>query len=215
MRRVMSGFAEGKFVVFEGVDGCGKGTQIKIAAGYIFELDKRNEVLITREPTWRFSEIRSRMAQAKDTKQHAEWFVEMFLNDRQQHLEQTILPSLERGVHVLCDRYKYSTMAYQHNQGFDLNRLISMQRTFRIPDLTLLFDCSAKIAFERRKSGGAVDTFEKDLDFQQRLRNTYLSLPKLLNGTTNPENEGRYENIVVINAEQSVSDIFNDVKKKH
>ena len=60
--------ARGKFIVFEGIDGCGKGTQAILACNYIFNKDKRNDVLLTREPTRENQQIRNKMSQENDVK---------------------------------------------------------------------------------------------------------------------------------------------------
>jgi len=194
---------KGKFIVFEGIDGCGKGTQIKLAASYLFDLNKDYDVFITREPTRDFKEIRERMAKDNDAKHDAEWYAKMFVADRKNHIQKHILPALENGTHVLSDRYKYSTLVYQHTQGIPIEELIKMHAGLIIPDLTIIFDCPPEIAFKRRKLSGATDVFEKDLKFQEELRKNYLLLKDAL----------PYENIVIIDSTKQVSEVFEEVKK--
>jgi dTMP kinase len=194
---------KGKFIVFEGIDGCGKGTQMKKAASYIFDLNKDFDVYITREPTRDFKEIRQRMASGTDVKKDAEWYAHAFVSDRKNHADNYIRPALEKGTHVLCDRFKYSTLAYQHAQGMKLGHLIEMHKGILVPDLILIFDCPASVAFERRKKEGATDVFDKDLKFQEELRKNYLKL----------KNELSDENIVIIDATKSIEEVFDEVKK--
>lgn len=193
---------KGKFIVFEGPDGCGKGTQIKIAASYIFDLSKDYDVYITREPTRDYKEIRQRMSQGTDVKKDAEWYANMFVADRRNHVEKYILPALQNGTHVLTDRYKHSTLAYQHTQGIDLNKLIEMHKGLIVPDLTLIFDCSAKLAFQRRRFEGATDVFDKDLEFQEQLRQNYLKLKDVL----------KDENIVIIDGSKPIDEVAIQTK---
>jgi dTMP kinase len=192
----------GKFIVFEGIDGCGKGTQLKLASGYVFDLSKDYDVFVTREPTRDFKEIRLRLAAGKSSDDDADWYARAFFQDRLNHVKEYILPMLNKGTHVLSDRYKYSTITYQHAQGLDLNSLIEMHKSILVPDLAMVFDLPAEAAFERRGKEGAPDVFDRDLAFQETLRRGYLNLKKAL-----PE-----ENIVVINANRPIADVFKDVK---
>ncbi|HDD70709.1 MAG TPA: dTMP kinase, partial [Candidatus Woesearchaeota archaeon] len=111
---------------------------------------------------------------------------------------------LEKGTHILCDRYKHSTLAYQTTQGMDFERLKEMHKGMLIPDLTLIFDCPARIAFERREQAGATDVFDKDLEFQEKLRQNYLKLKEKLAG----------EKIIIIDATRTPKEIFSEVKKE-
>lgn len=190
----------GKFVVFEGIDGCGKGTQLKLAASYLFDKNKDHDLYLTREPTKDFHEIRERMSKGSDVTKDVEWYAQMFIEDRRNHVKKYINPALENGVHVLCDRYKYSTLAYQHTQGMCLKSLINMHEGLIVPDLVLIYDCDPEIAFNRRKNDGATDVFDKDLEFQKRLRENYLKLKDILDK----------ENIQIINSSYSIRDVFDE-----
>ena len=194
---------QGKFIVFEGIDGCGKGTQLKLAASFIFDLSKDYDVYITREPTRDFKEIRERMAAGTDVKQDAEWYANAFVQDRKNHASKYIQPALNNGTQVLSDRYKYSTLIYQSTQGMDFAKLTEMHAGLPVPDLIIIFDCSAKIAFQRRKADGATDVFDKDLEFQEKLRQNYLNLKEKF-----PE-----ENIIIIDATKATAEVFNEVKQ--
>ncbi|MFQ5531962.1 MAG: dTMP kinase, partial [Candidatus Nanoarchaeia archaeon] len=115
----------GKFIVFEGIDGCGKDTQLDLAAVYVRGLDKYNEIYLTREPTWRAPEIRKKMGSSGDPEKEAEWFARAFIyEDRVPHILEDIEPALEKGWHVLSSRFEHSTEAYQSAQGISLMKLI-------------------------------------------------------------------------------------------
>ena len=196
----------GKFVVFEGIDGCGKGTQISRANNYVFNLSKDYDLLLTREPTRDFAEIRSRMASGSDVKKDAYWYLNAFVSDRRNHCLNYISPNLERGTHVFCDRFKYSTLAYQQTQGISLAEIIAEHEKYKeilVPDLTIIYDCQANVAFERRKKAGAIDVFDKDFSFQEKLREKYLLLQRELS----------QERIVVIDGSMDVDEVFNETKK--
>jgi len=196
----------GKFIVFEGIDGCGKGTQLEMAVSYFFRKDKKTDIYMTREPTRNSSEIRKRMAEGENVIQDAVWYTNAFFEDRIQHCEEDIKPALARGTDVFCDRYKHSTIAYQSLQGIDLQRLIEIHKKdprIIIPDLTLIYDCPAEVAFKGRNSDNPTDVFDKDLEFQRKLRNIYLKMPDLL-----PK-----EKIIMWDATLSPEEVFKSTKQ--
>lgn len=197
--------AKGKFIVFEGIDGCGKGTQLKLAHSYLWDFSKTVNVFSTREPTANFSEIRERMATGRVVSDDRIWYAQQFTADRINHRQNYLTPILALGIHVLCDRYYHSTLTYQNVQGISFEELLKMQKEYSeilIPDLTFIFDCPAEIAFERRKKAGITDVFERELEFQRKLRKDYLSLPGKLE-----------EKIVVIDSIKSIEKVFKETKE--
>jgi dTMP kinase len=86
--------------------------------------------------------------------------LDLFLEDRRLHLSEEVMPMLARGVVVVCDRYKYSTVCYQHLQGFALEHLVALNG-FLSPDVAFLVRLSADTAVERiRDRGRSKDIFE-------------------------------------------------------
>src|SRR3989344_2404354 len=195
---------KGKFIVFEGIDGCGKGTQLKLSHNYLWDKSKDCEIYSTREPTFHSKEIREKMKSDMDVNMDAEWYAQHFVDDRKNHVKLDIEPRLERGSIVFCDRFSYSTFAYQHTQGLRMSYLIKLHEGIIVPDLVLLYDCPVEIAFERRKNEGATDVFDKDLEFQIKLRSNYLLVKESL------ENH----NIVVIDSSRSINDVFHETKSQ-
>lgn len=184
---------KGLFIVFEGIDGSGKSTQIPAIAKYILEKSKYNHVLITREP-YKSREIREILRQDSDPYAKARKLAELFVQDRKEHVDEIILPALEKGLYVISDRYKYSTIAYQSAQGIPLEELIEMHKGMPVPDLVLVFDVPVNIAKERMSRDSRNEhKFESNTEFQEKLRQKYLELPKILPG----------ENIIIINGEKS------------
>jgi len=196
----------GKFIVFEGIDGSGKGTQMKLCASFIFDLNKDFDVYLTREPTRDFKEIRRAMAQATNARDSPEWYAEMFVKDRRHHVDLHIEPALARGTHVLCDRYKHSTLAYQHTQGLPLEQLQVMHAGLLVPDLTLIFDCDVPTAFARRHADGATDVFEKDSAFQEQLRANYHKVHQML--TTQ-----QGERVAIVRSDRPVEEVALEVRQ--
>ena len=170
---------KGLFIVFEGIDGSGKTTQIERLANYIRKKDKYQDVLLTREPTWRATNIKSILTTSNDAYSGGLRCAEYFIDDRAEHVNSQILPALEQGAYVLCDRFTLSTLGYQSTQRVDLSLLIQMHNDRKIitPDLTFFVDTPVSVAVERRlKRGDPAEKFEKDTSFQEELRNSYISI---------------------------------------
>lgn len=196
------------FIVFEGMDGCGKSDQIWRLARYLSTLNKYNHVLVTREP-YKAREIREILQKDEPAEEKAQELTELFVKDRQEHVDELIQPNLEKGIIVISDRYKYSTIAYQAAQGQDIKKLVEMHKGMPIPNFIFIVDTSVEEAFCRmnkdkkeniRKSE---QKFERSQEFQEKVRQNYLKMPKLL-----PE-----ENIIILDGNKTIEEIFEDVKE--
>ena len=143
-----------RLITFEGVDGCGKSTQLQRTADWL--LAQGQDVVTTFEPgdTPLGSEIR-RLLLAGEFVPVAEAELLLFLADRAQHVQQVIKPALERGVWVLCDRYSDSTLAYQlaarclGDSVAGLRDMLRFAECGVTPAQTLWFDVSVDEAFKR------------------------------------------------------------------
>jgi dTMP kinase len=179
---------EGKiplFISFEGIDGCGKSTQVSRFAATLRSRGIR--VLVTREPggTKIGKGIRDILLRAENI--HLAPLAELFLYaaDRAQHVAEVIRPALEAKKWVVCDRFFDATTVYQglSLEGYD--RLIeAVNREITLgcqPDLTFLLDCPAEVGLERiatrHRRRKDRDRFErKALDFHIKVRYGYLTL---------------------------------------
>jgi dTMP kinase len=167
----------GAFITFEGIEGSGKTTQIKLLAEYF--ASKGLDVVLTKEPggTRIGTKIRSLILdpETKFTAKNTE--VLLFYADRLEHVETVIKPALAEGKTVLCDRYIDSTTAYQiYGREVDpdfiktLNTLIQL-----MPVKTILLDMSPEEGLSRAKIRGQLDRFEQEeINFHRRLREGYL-----------------------------------------
>ncbi|MED5290364.1 MAG: dTMP kinase, partial [SAR324 cluster bacterium] len=142
----------GTFITFEGIDGCGKTTQIQLARTF---LEKQgNQVITTLEPggTDIGIQIRKILLNQKNQSLVQESEMLLYLADRIQHLKEVILPALEKGNLVLCDRFHDSTVAYQgFGRGLDLKLIRSIEEkaiTPHAPFLTFLLDIEPKLALK-------------------------------------------------------------------
>src|SRR3989338_5000976 len=122
----------GKFIVLEGMDGAGTTTRATRLGDYLFKRDKRNTVLLTREPTVHSpygQRLRrcliGEVPEQDMPKNPLEW-ADLFVNDRKFHVRQIIIPAVREGHHVVCDRHMLSTLAYQSAQGADMETLVKM-----------------------------------------------------------------------------------------
>ena len=166
---------KGKFIVFDGIDGCGKGTQAVLFAGRLYSAGKSRHVLLTSEP-WNSEEIRRRLRQETDPYSNSELMARLYIEDRRSHIAQLIILNTTRGVHVVSDRYKFSTIGYQTTQGLDMDDLIARHSGFLIPDITFFVDVPVEIATsrlaERARRESREPKFEQP-EFQEKLRRNY------------------------------------------
>ena len=192
------------FITFEGADGCGKTTQLKLLADYL--VAKGKEVLITREPGSKgLGEKLREILLNYDGEVAPECESFLFLADRAQHIATIVKPAIEAGKIVLCDRHTDSTVAYQgYGRGLDLDRinyLNSVAVNGVKPDLTIVFDVDIETSMKR--VGDEKDRMESGGDaFFNRVRNGYLEIAKQ-----------EPERVKVIDASQSIEQVFEDVLK--
>ena len=196
--------AKGIFIVLDGLDGSGKSTVAKMLHEHICSKEGYN-ALLTSEPTdGKYGrEIRKMLAEEKNPKENAGKMLELFVKDRQEHLKDTILPFLEKENGkknaVICDRYYYSTIAFQSAQGMDTTSIIEKNKNFLKPDIVLIMDINPEIALKRieyRKN----EKFEK-LEFMKELREIFLKLPKIVQ-----------DNIHIIDASRSNKAVFEQIR---
>jgi dTMP kinase len=171
----------GKFISFEGIDGCGKSTQSKILSDELTTHGKK--VLLTREPggSKGAEEIRNLLLTGETDRWSAETEILLFTAARRDHLERTILPALEIGSTVICDRFSDSTRVYQGVTRGDLRDVVDqLDKTMipRQPDVTVLVDLDPKIGLARALSRSDNEARFEDfgLEMQIKLREGFLTL---------------------------------------
>ena len=194
--------SNGMFITFEGADGCGKTTQQMLAADNLES--KGYEVLITREPGAKGlgEDIRKILLDYKGpVSERCESL--LFLADRAQHVDNMILPAIENGQIVLCDRYTDSTVAYQgygRQQNLErIKKLNDFATNLLKPDLTFVFDIDVETSMQR--VGKEKDRMESEgKEFHNRVRNGYLKLA-----------EEEPNRIKVLDAAKSIDEIHEEV----
>lgn len=202
----------GAFVTFEGIEGCGKTSQITMLGEHLIK--KGYSVLMTREPggTSVGESVREILLNAGNSSMRS--LTELFLLEavRHQHVDEVIVPSLQDGKVVLCDRFSDATSAYQgFGRGIDreMIELINGWSTGGLkPHLTILLDCPVEEGIDRsldrlRKEGKleGESRFEKEgLEFHARVREGYLEIAK--------EEPGRFR---LLNATASLEKIHKEI----
>jgi dTMP kinase len=180
----------GLFITFEGIEGCGKTTQITLGGDFLHK--KNLSCLITREPggTPIGDEIRKILLDTRYREIVPLTELLLYTASKVQHLHQVIQPALVTGSIILCDRFFDATVAYQgYGEGLDLMLLREVQTSCLqqfSPDVTLLLDCPVELGLRRSrqriKQEGkeqAEGRFEeKELAFHERVRQGYLELAR-------------------------------------
>jgi dTMP kinase len=179
----------GKLITFEGIDGCGKSTQMRLLGQYLTE--RGVAVVSTREPGGTELGRKVRSALLDGGAGSVEPLAELLLYaaDRAQHVRRVILPALSLGKVVLSDRFYDATTVYQgYARGFDLelvNQLNELATGGLKPDLTLLFDLDVETGLKRtmrRGDGTGVTAAGPDrldqepVEFHERVRQAYLDI---------------------------------------
>jgi len=172
----------GLFVTFEGIDGCGKSTQVSEAQKRLAE--KGIACCVTREPGGTaIAEAIRGMLLSPDNKEMCDpCEVLLYLAARAQHCDEKIAPALGRGEVVLCDRFQEATFAYQgFGRGFDIGTLAQMNEFATAgvaPSLTFVFDIDVDTSISRlKKTGKPQDRLEASgREFYEKVRKGYLNL---------------------------------------
>lgn len=189
---------KGIFITFEGIEGSGKSTQVRLL---IAALERRNlPYLSTREPggTVISESIRSILLNPDFPEMKPETELLLYCASRAQHTGELILPALQEGKIVICDRYYDSTYAYQ-GAARDLDEtLIDTLTNFatygRIPDITFLIDLPVEIGLGRIKARQLDRLEQENAEFHNKVRQQFLSIANkcpsrfyVLNGSDDPE----------------------------
>lgn len=167
--------ARGKLIVFEGIDGTGKSTHIRLLSQF---LESRGiAVRASFEPTRGEWGMRVRAAALSGQRLSVEEEIHCLLQDRREHVQQLISPALAAGQWVLLDRYYLSMMAYQGATGADVQQILRQNEAFApAPDLAFWLDIPVELSMQRIQARGqGSDAFEKR-PFQEAVSRIYAAM---------------------------------------
>ncbi len=203
----------GRFITFEGGEGTGKSTQVKLLAEYL--KGKKVDVVLTKEPggTPIGQELRSMLCTGDKDKFDAVAEALLYYADRRIHMQQKVLPALEKGSWVISDRFADSTMAYQY---YGYNKRVSKQMLDELykmtvgdfyPDLTIILDIDPEIGLARSMAVNSTYAVQetrhesRGIEFHQNLRKGFLEIAKT---------SDRY---VVVDANKTIEDLHANIVK--
>lgn len=196
--------APGRFITFEGADGCGKSTQMNLLAEYLRE--RGYDVLCTREPGGcEISErIREVVLDIRHKGMSSECEALLYAASRAEHVRQVLLPAVKSGKIVLCDRFLDSSFAYQargRELGDEFIRQINAPARAITPDRTLLFVGDREAVSRRLRSGTQLDRIEVEGDsFVRRVYQAYEEI-----------HAAEPERVHLIDSNRTIEEIFADV----
>ena len=196
--------SQGRFIVLEGIDGCGKSTQIALLAERLRA--EGREVALTAEPTSSPSGKMLREALGGKDKRTACEMAALFLLDRIYHnvSEDGIGALLAKGVDVICDRYYYSSLAYQGREtDFEWVRAMNLDcPEIRRPDLCIFLDLEPSVSLERiAASRTSTEIYEKK-ELLEKFRARFLSVFEMLKAT---------DSVAIVDAARSIDEVAEDV----
>ncbi|NJR64689.1 MAG: dTMP kinase [Leptolyngbyaceae cyanobacterium CRU_2_3] len=209
---------QGRLIVFEGVEGCGKTTQIArsqtwlLESGLLAQLKTQSQIshlVVTREPggTELCQAIRQLLLHptGQEAMQNRTELL-LYAADRSQHVAGFLKPQLAKGALVLCDRFTDSTIAYQgYGRRLDRNLIDQLNQIATdglTSDLTLWLDVAVEVGLMRAKQRGTGDRIEQaTLDFHQRVQQGFTELA-----------QAHPQRIVRIDASRSEEQVFKDIQ---
>ncbi|VAW90777.1 Thymidylate kinase [hydrothermal vent metagenome] len=195
----------GKFITIEGGEGVGKTTNMEFITKYL--VSKSINHIVTREPggTDLGELLREIMLDPKQSNICSDSELLLMFAARAQHLQQKIIPALEKGCWVVCDRFTDATYAYQGGgRGIDFSRIAILEEWVQghlRPDLTILFDMPVELGMARAVSRSDPDRFEQEkLDFFERVRTSYRNIAL--------KNTSQYK---IIDASKNLQDVQSQI----
>ncbi len=160
--------SNGRFIVLEGIDGCGKTTIAKLLAKEL------SNTLITKEPTASSKKIHAVLQHRAQAPKPLD-FQKLYIADRLIHIKKVIVPALKKGETVICQRYAMSTYAY--GMAFGLKEK-DVTHEFLIPDVTFILDLPTSVAMERIKKRKEEKEYFEKREKLAKIRKQYLVLAK-------------------------------------
>ena len=195
----------GSFITLEGIEGSGKSTSLETITKTLS--DHNINFILTKEPGGGplGQDLRALLLD-KTSRISPDTELLLMMADRKDHIDNYVIPNLEKGIWIISDRYLDSTYAYQGGgrqiDTSKIDKLVSLL-DLPIPDLTILFDLAPSIALKRAQKRSALDRFESEpIDFHERIRSTYLLLSEL-----------HSERFKLVDSSKEIIEVQDQVKK--
>ena len=195
----------GSFITLEGIEGSGKSTSLETITKTLS--DHNINFILTKEPGGGplGQDLRTLLLD-KSSRISPDTELLLMMADRKDHIDNYVIPNLEKGIWIISDRYLDSTYAYQGGgrqiDTSKIDKLVSLL-DLPIPDLTILFDLAPSIALKRAQKRSALDRFESEpIDFHERIRSTYLLLSEL-----------HSERFKLVDSSKEIIEVQDQVKK--
>lgn len=187
----------GKFIVFEGPDGSGQSTQAELLRTFLIK--QGQSVILTKEPT-KESQASQKISEILNNKINTDpkELQQLFTEDRREHLEKTIIPSLKNGSIVISDRYFFSTFAFG-SLSCDFDWLISINREFPVPDATFFLEASPEVCIQRIINRGRPVQFFETKEKLEKVMANYKKISSM------------FPNIHLINGERPIEVINQEI----
>jgi len=195
----------GSFITLEGIEGSGKSTSLETITKTLS--DHNINFILTKEPGGGpLGQYLRALLLDKSSRISPDTELLLMMADRKDHIDNYVIPNLEKGIWIISDRYLDSTYAYQGGgrqiDTSKIDKLVSLL-DLPIPDLTILFDLAPSIALKRAQKRSALDRFESEpIDFHERIRSTYLSLSEL-----------HSERFKLVDSSKEIIEVQDQVKK--
>ena len=169
--------SRGKFIVLEGLDGSGKTTQLQLLHERMQQHCKQRKCFATREPSESFPGLLCRGISRRSIQVENETIAMLFAADRYEHVVGELLPQLEQGNHILCDRYYFSNFAYQM-LSTDLESLLAYNKKamdLLHPDVTIYVDVSPEECAARRSTSRTSEELYEKVDTAKKIYRNYMT----------------------------------------
>jgi len=200
----------GKLITFEGIDGCGKTTVANLVQSKLLAANaKPFNIVLEAEPTRTAVGTLLRDVLRWETNRdlhYTEFMAYLMMADRSRHYWNKMEPMLAQGCHIFCDRYKWSSYAYQSAGGMDLEYLVELNRTTPPPDLVVLFNISPEQAFARIKATRTHTEMFDNLEILTKIANVYQLLSS---GHNKFFKESDYTTVVTVDASKPLAEVVS------
>lgn len=198
---MIKGNYPGKFIVIEGLDGSGKSAQVDLVIDFLKREGK--EVVVTKEPTIESDAGRKiKQALKKEITVDPLELQKLYVQDRKEHLENKVIPALEKGKFVVSSRYAFSTFAYGSANNLDIDLLIDLNKEFLLPDLTIIVDVKPESCVKRIEKRGEEKEFFEQIEKLTKINKIYKKIPEM------------FDNVIMVNGNETISEVFENIKKE-